>query len=119
MCVCVCVSSQDAILDFFGAPVRCQELLAHCTHMRFLGRQVAQLAATVHSAAAAAAPDAAKAAGAPAVALNAEVVGKFKLEPGATLPTPKWGKLVGWTSQDDAELLLGKCMCSHVHANIV
>jgi hypothetical protein len=38
-------------------------------------------------------------------------VRNFRLDPGAHMPAPKWGKLLGWGPQDDAMLLLG--MCQH------
>lgn len=31
---------QDAVLDFFGSPVKAQELLVHVSQMRFLSRVV-------------------------------------------------------------------------------
>ncbi|GMH36548.1 hypothetical protein BSKO_04416 [Bryopsis sp. KO-2023] len=68
-----------AILDFFGAPVKAQEFSAHLKMVCLLATQIEALKDPLH----------------------------FRLDASQLPAAPKWGKKIGWTSRDDAMLLLG------------
>ena len=76
---------QDAILDFFGAAVKAQELLLHSMHMRLMSRRVESSAAG-----------------------GRDPCATFKLDVALQMTVPKWGKLINWGPKDDAMLLLGE-----------
>jgi hypothetical protein len=101
-------------LDFFGVAVRAQELLLQCTHMRLLHRKVTGLmpkpANTQQAPGQPPHRSSLTGTGAFPLALTPDVVAKFKLEAmlSASMPQPKWGKLLNWGPADDATLLLGK-----------
>ncbi|KIY92937.1 chromodomain-helicase-DNA-binding protein 1 [Monoraphidium neglectum] len=76
--------AKDAMLDFFGVPVKAQELLNHLAQMKLLAKQLLAL------------EDAGQ-----------QLPRAFRLEAGAAPPAPKWGPAVGWGAADDAALLVG------------
>jgi len=72
------------MLDFFGVPVKAQELLNHLSQMKLLARKLTALEAASQS-----------------------LPRAFRLDAAGTPPQAKWGRAVGWTPKDDAMLLLG------------
>lgn len=112
---------QDAVLDFFGAAVKAQELLAHCAQVggqRGLGKGgrwawhcpglllwISTMGLLQPVLPSLALPQMRT------LARRVEAAGggqRFKLDPGAQLPAARWGKALGWGPADDAALLVGE-----------
>jgi hypothetical protein len=72
------------MLDFFGVPVKAQELLTHLAHMRLLAKRLAALESA-----------------------GRDLPPTFRLDAASAPPQAKWGRAIGWTPRDDAMLLLG------------
>lgn len=72
-------SPKDAILDFFGSPVKAEEFLTHLDMMRQLARQIESLKDPLH----------------------------YRLDNCQQPSPPRWRKKIGWSSRDDAMLLVG------------
>jgi chromodomain-helicase-DNA-binding protein 1 len=72
------------MLDFYGAAVKAQELLNHVSSMKMLAKKVDALTAA-----------------------GQDPVRTFRLEANCIPPAAKWSKQLGWSTKDDAMLLLG------------
>jgi hypothetical protein len=72
------------MLDFFGVPVKAQDLLNLLAQVRLLSKRIDALEAS-----------------------GQELPRSFRLEAASTPPQAKWGRAVGWGPRDDAMLLLG------------
>lgn len=72
------------MLDFFGVPVKAQELLNLLAQMKLLAKKLHALESS-----------------------GQQLPRTFRLEASSIPPQAKWGKAIGWTPRDDAMLLLG------------
>jgi hypothetical protein len=72
------------MLDFFGVPVKAQDLLNLLAQVRLLAKRLEALEAS-----------------------GQQLPRSFRLDAASTPPQAKWGRAVGWEPRDDAMLLLG------------